>query len=127
MSKEDENFIKNLKGIFGSYESELAECLKKTQELEAEIKEKETQRIELMMKLNDVNNENHSLRLENEKLKDEVSRESYKVSEAYCFVEELKDLLKECRGLFNRATVDGAEPNNAELIGILTKIDEVLK
>ena len=39
----------------------------------------------------------------------------------------LKELLKECRGLFNRATVDGAEPNNAELIEILTKIDEVLK
>lgn len=99
MSKEDENFIKNLKGIFGSYESEIAERIKKTQELEAEIKQ----------------------------LKEEVSRESYKVSEAYCFVEELKELLKECRGLFNRATVDGAEPNNAELIEMLTKIDEVLK
>ena len=40
---------------------------------------------------------------------------------------ELKELLKECKDLFNRATVDGAEPNNAELIMILTKIDEVLK
>ena len=28
MSKEDENFIKNLKGIFGSYESELAKLKK---------------------------------------------------------------------------------------------------
>ena len=42
-------------------------------------------------------------------------------------VKKLKELLRECGGLFNRATVDGAEPNNAELIEILTKIDEVLK
>lgn len=33
---------------------------------------------------------------ENEQLKEELSRESYKVSEAYCFVDELKGLLKEC-------------------------------
>jgi len=36
------------------------------------------------------------LEAENAKLKEEVSRESYKVSEAYCLVEEIKDLLKEC-------------------------------
>jgi hypothetical protein len=40
---------------------------------------------------------------------------------------ELKELLKECQSLFNRATVEGAEPNNAELIEILTKIEDVLK
>lgn len=42
-------------------------------------------------------------------------------------INQLAKLLKECKGLFNRATVYGAEPNNAELITILTKIDEVLK
>lgn len=36
---------------------------------------------------------------ENEKLKEELSRESYKVSEAYCFVEELKELLKKARDI----------------------------
>ena len=30
------------------------------------------------------------------KLKEELSREVYKTSEAYCLVEELKELLKEC-------------------------------
>ena len=40
--------------------------------------------------------------------------------------EQLKELLKECNGLFNRSTVEGEEPNNAELIMILTKIDKVL-
>lgn len=39
-------------------------------ELEAKIKEKETQRIELMMKLNDVHNENHALGIEITKLKE---------------------------------------------------------
>ena len=38
-----------------------------------------------------------------------------------------KTLLKECKGLFNRATVDGEEPSNGELIMILTKIEEALK
>ena len=37
---------------------------------EVEIKEKETQRIELMTRLNDVNNENHALEIENAKLKE---------------------------------------------------------
>lgn len=38
-------------------------------ELEVEIKEKETKRIELMTRLNDVNNENHALEIESTKLK----------------------------------------------------------
>lgn len=40
--------------------------------------------------------------------------------------DRLKELLKECEGLFNRSTVDGEEPNNAELIMILTKIEKAL-
>ena len=42
-------------------------------------------------------------------------------------VVKLKELLKECKGLFNRSTVDGEEPTNGELIMILTKIEEILK
>ena len=34
---------------------------------------------------------------ENAQLKEELSREGYKTAEAYCFVEELKELLKECK------------------------------
>lgn len=41
--------------------------------------------------------------------------------------QQREELLKECRGLFNRSTIDGEEPNNGEFIMILTKIDEVLK
>lgn len=56
---------------------------------------------------------------------------TYAVSAAYEQTKrenaKLKELLKECKGLFNRATVDGEEPTNGELIMILTKIEEVLK
>lgn len=38
-----------------------------------------------------------------------------------------KTLLKKCHGLFCHSLVDGEEPNNKELITILTKIEEVLK
>ena len=55
---------------------------------------------------------------ENQKLKEEVSRESYKVSEAYCLVEELKELLKE---------VNDYLPEFEIPMSILAKIDEVLK
>ena len=55
---------------------------------------------------------------------DEIFVKTKKLSEEN---KKLKELLKECWGLLNRATVDGAEPNTAELIEILTKIDEVLK
>ena len=58
---------------------------------------------------------------ENTKLKEEVSRESYKVSEAYCLVEELKGLLEECRDVMNQRIL------SAEEYKLLTKIDEVLK
>lgn len=52
---------------------------------------------------------------ENAQLKEEVSKESYKVSEAYCLVEELKELLKELRisVMFDK--------------DLVAKIDEVLK
>lgn len=73
----------------------------------------------------------HSLPMviENEKLKEELSRESYKVSEAYCLVEELKELLKEIRSKVKtvydfdtREFTNCAEYDN----DLLKKIDEVL-
>ena len=75
-------------------------------ELEAKIKEKETQRIELMMKLNDVNNENHALRVENSKLKEAVefikkglqeTIEGYRmtpIARAEFLLKELNEVLK---------------------------------
>ena len=74
-------------------------------ELEAEIKEKETQRIRLMLKLNDVNNENHSLRIENEKL---------------------KELLKECREPLE-VLADKRDACDWYPEILLAKIDEALK
>lgn len=66
--------------------------------------------------------------LENKQLKEEVSRESYKVSEAYCYVEELKELLKECRPYIALYTENnkhiGFTPETANL---LQRIKEVLK
>lgn len=100
----------------------------------------------------DVKQENEKLKTENkwhseqlneavkeiDKLKEEVSTETYKVSEAYCFVEELKDLLKECvhyvvyicmetrENLTKPYTAsDKALHKKAEKL--LTKIDEVLE
>lgn len=71
---------------------------------------------------------------ENKRIKHDVGNLGYKIKNQRKEIEkqieqnaQLKELLKECKGLFNRATVDGAEPNNAELIEILTKIDEALK
>lgn len=57
----------------------------------------ETQRIDLMTKLNDVNNENHALEIENA---------------------ELKELLKECKDYL---------PEYETPMDILAKIDEVLR
>ena len=56
---------------------------------------------------------------ENEKPKEELSREIYKTAEAYCYVEELKELLKECREKLKYCTRETYE--------LITKIDEVLK
>lgn len=71
------------------------------------------------------------LQAENEQLKEEVSRESYKVSEAYCYVEELKELLKECKEYMQdiQGQIEEDEytmaRNTAKLVK--TKIDEALK
>jgi hypothetical protein len=94
--------------------AELEERLKKTQELELE------------------------LRKENAQMQEELSRESYKVSEAYCYVEELKELLKECKPYvhhrFMRTKDTLLKPYtpsdkvlNKKAEKLLTKIDEVLK
>lgn len=70
--------------------------------IEAEIKEKETQRIELMTRLNDVNNENHALEIENAKL---------------------KELLKKCRlAIFDYPPYNSA----SDKIRLKNKIDDVL-
>lgn len=162
----NEHFLKQVLAEVPSYEEYqklLSDQLAKIEgeeinaELEAEIKEKETQRIELMMKLNDVNNENHALGIEitklkteyekechradeledsywkaekeNQKLKEEVSRESYKVSEAYCLVEELKELLKKCRDEIDylRKHYNGIIDHFKNNIILDKEINEVLK
>lgn len=69
---------------------------------------------------------NAELEAENQKLKEEVSRESYKVSEAYCFVEELKELLKECRKSISwYQEIYGAM--DLDTYTLLAKLNEVLK
>lgn len=71
---------------------------------------------------------NADLEAENAKLKEELSRESYKVSEAYCFVDELKELLKECKELFVLEKGFMVKCIREEkLSDIIAKIDEVLK
>ena len=73
-------------------------------ELEVEIKEKETQRIELMTRLNDVNNENHALEIENNKLKDLLKRvnehfEWVDGDDSYYIDEDLWDDIKKIFGI----------------------------
>lgn len=65
----DSNYIIEVLAPVPSYE-EWQASEKYNKHFEVEIKEKETQRIELMTRLNDVNNENHALEIENAKLKD---------------------------------------------------------
>lgn len=79
----DEAKIEQVLAPVPSYE-EWQASEKHNKNLEAEIKEKETQRIELMTRLNDVNNENHALEIENTKL---------------------KELLKECRRQFEEVAL----------------------
>lgn len=40
--------------------------------------------------------------------------------------QELKDLLKECRGLFTRFMVENEDPCYGELVDIVTKIEMVI-
>lgn len=64
---------------------------------------------------------------ENAKLKEEVSRESYKVSEAYCLVEELKELLKECESSiqYYQETYGAMDLDTYTLLAKLKEIENV--
>jgi len=103
---------------------------------ESEIVKKETQRIKLMTKLNDVNNKNHALRIENDKLK-AIKEKTYNydyLSECYSkFIKEnkeLKELLKECIIYVDRyvafSVVQGNEEKEVKSKELLTKINQVL-
>lgn len=68
--------------------------------------EKETQRIELMIRLNDVNNENHALEVENAKP---------------------KELLKECQHMILAYSINHDTFTKEKVIDIVKQIDEALK
>ena len=99
-----------------------------------EWQEKESQRINLMTKLNDVNNENHALEIEKNKLEQDFFAYQKMLNEAnkdlnkyYIENVQLKELLIECRSPINYALcLNLSEEEKIEFKNLLAKIKQVL-